>query len=61
MTEPGASGSGIAAQRLSPGDTGLQLLENAMLQADAFGVPIAKILRSQADEVRTRLVGKLRV
>jgi glycerol uptake facilitator-like aquaporin len=31
-------GSGIAAQRLSPGDTGLQLLENAF--ATALGLPV---------------------
>ena len=31
-------GSGIAAQRLSPGDTGLQLLENAF--ATAVGLPV---------------------
>jgi len=31
-------GSGIAAQRLSPGDTGLQLLENAL--ATALGLPV---------------------
>ena len=31
-------GSGIAAQRLSPNDTGLQLLENAF--ATALGLPV---------------------
>lgn len=33
-------GSGIAAQRLSPGDTGLQLLENAFATALGLGVLI---------------------
>jgi glycerol uptake facilitator-like aquaporin len=36
-------GSGIAAQRLSPGNTGLQLLENSLATA---GVLVALILRS---------------
>ena len=35
-------GSGIAAQRLSPGDTGLQLLENAF--ATALGLPVLILL-----------------
>lgn len=35
-------GSGIAAQRLSPGDTGLQLLENAL--ATALGLPVIILL-----------------
>jgi glycerol uptake facilitator-like aquaporin len=34
-------GSGIAAQRLSPGDTGLQLLENALATGAALAVLIA--------------------
>ncbi len=34
-------GSGIAAQRLSPGDVGLQLLENALVTALGLGVLIA--------------------
>ena len=32
-------GSGIAAQRLSPGNTGRQLLENAAATADGFTAP----------------------
>ena len=32
-------GSGIAAQRLSPGNTGLQLLENTAATADDFTAP----------------------
>lgn len=35
-------GSGIAAQRLSPGDIGLQLLENAL--ATALGLPVLILL-----------------
>jgi hypothetical protein len=31
-------GSGIAAQRLSPGQTGLQLLENAATAAGLFAI-----------------------
>ncbi len=36
-------GSGIAAQRLSPGDTGLQLLENAIATAAALGAIICAL------------------
>src|SRR5437867_1273255 len=36
-------GSGIAAQRLSPGDTGVQLLENAIATAAALAAIILAV------------------
>lgn len=41
-------GSGIAASRLSPGDVGLQLLENAAATAAGLGVLISSSVRCPA-------------
>ena len=52
----GVVGSGIMAERLSPGDVGLQLLQNAIATA---AVLVALILALQEASRRTASSGKL--